>query len=160
MQNACLSICLIPCLKVSEQFLLRRITGLRLHAADRHTSYTYALTRTDLQTGRSARGYLKKGRGSSQLCVCVFPGVLINCTDVDFCVKSTFCLIISTSNTPHWPHPKPITGTHRRMRGGGESQSVRVVWINPSLHTRPLLPLSIFLFEIHSDLKPDVRDKV
>lgn len=56
--------------------------------------------------------------------------------------------------------PKPITGTHRRMRGGGESQSVRVVWINPSLHTRPLLPLSIFLFEIHSDLKPDVRDKV
>lgn len=38
---------------------------------DRHTSYTYAHTRKDLQTDRSSRGYLREG-SADFVCVCMW----------------------------------------------------------------------------------------
>lgn len=120
--NACWCICLSSCLKVSEHLLFflfctdRLVDSDYTVQTDRHTSCTYARTRTDLQTGRSARGYLKWGAVGF---VCALRvggiwGVLINCTDVDFLSQSHVSLNNLHIKYPPLVPPKAITGTRRR----------------------------------------------
>ncbi len=147
--------------------LHRQINGLRLHGTDRQAHITYICAHTHRSPDRGISQRLVKG---GVVCVCTWKdlgsiwGVLINCTDVDFLSQIRVSLNNLHMRYPPLAPPKPITGTHRRgPRPMLENVCGLTLHTHTHTHVHPLRHQPhhfIFPLEIHSDLNPDMGDRV